>query len=458
MVVNKPVSRHIARHIRIKPVQYVITFFMAFIIVGTILLLIPGSSRNAEGIGVVQAFFTSTSAVCVTGLVVADTYTEWTLFGQIVILCLIQIGGLGIMTAATMFSIALRRTITLRERLIMAESLNQYSIQGLVLLVKRIILGTFVIESVGTILLSIRFIPQYGLSNGLFRSIFHSISAFCNAGFDIMGNKGPFSSFISYNTDPLVCITLMVLIIAGGTGFAVWSDLLSSKKFSRLFLHTKLVVTVTSALILTGFISFLLLEYNNPLTMGNMTFWQKIMASFFQSVTTRTAGFNTIDQNSMTGASKFLSMFLMFIGGSPGSTAGGIKTTTAGILLFNAISVWRERSDTELFGKRVSDMTAKKALSIFFAGVMVVSILSFVLQITEKLTMESILYEAFSAFGTVGLSTGITPGLSNAGRIAVAIAMYCGRVGVLTMGLALASSVTDNTVKYRFSEDKVMLG
>jgi trk system potassium uptake protein TrkH len=444
--------------LKLKQTQAIVIVFAANIVVGGILLNLPISSRDGHSIGFINALFTATSAVCVTGLVLVDTYTHWTIFGQVIILLLIQVGGLGFMALATLFSLALGRKISFKERLLIAESLNQNSPQGMVKLIKDILLGTLIFEGLGAIILSIRFIGQFGIRNGIYKGIFHSVSAFCNAGFDLMGEYGQFSSLTSYVEDPVVNLTIILLIIIGGLGFAVWEDVYKTRNFSELRLHTKLVLVVTAILLISGFIFFLALEYSNAKTLQPLGFKGKILASIFQSVTPRTAGFNTLSLPDLTNASKLITMALMFIGGSPGSTAGGIKTATAGVLLFTVISVLRGSRDVNVFRKRLEVEVIFRSLTVFVLGFIVIIITTFVLSIFENATVLEYLFESTSAFGTVGLSLGITPNLSSVSKAALIITMFLGRIGVLTMGMAITVRMQKSEVKLKYPEAKVMVG
>lgn len=446
------------KNINMKPTQTIAIGFAMVILIGSILLCLPVASKNYESIGFINAFFTATSAVCVTGFVVVDTYTHWSFFGQIVILLLIQIGGLGFITTATLFSFILRRRISLKERLIVVESLNMYSLQGVIRLVRRVLLGTLVFEGIGALLLSLRFVRDFGIINGIYKGIFHAISAFCNAGFDIMGQYDQYSSLTMYAEDITVNLVIVSLIIIGGLGFAVWDDLYKAKSFKSLHLHSKLVLFITGILLLFGFVSFFLIEFNNAGTIGNLNVKDKTLASFFQSVTTRTAGFNTVNFSSMRDASIFIAILLMFVGGSPGSTAGGIKTTTMGVLLFTAMSVVKSRQDTEMFKRRISYLTVTRALTITLFGALIVSTATLILTTFENVSFIEALFESTSAFGTVGLSMGITPALGLIGKVTLTITMFIGRVGVLTMALALLSKSQDKFNSYRYREDKVMVG
>ncbi|MGO1713423.1 MAG: TrkH family potassium uptake protein, partial [Senegalia sp. (in: firmicutes)] len=310
------------------PAQVLVLGFATLIFIGATLLNLPMASADGRSIGFIDAFFTSASAVCVTGLVVVNTAVHWSLFGKILILFLIQIGGLGFMTMATLVPLVIGKKITLKDRLIMQEELNQFSLSGVVKLTRYIIISTLVIEGIGTILLSFKFIPEYGIGKGLWYSVFHAISAYCNAGFDIIGN-----SLESFVTSPIINGTISLLVILGGIGYSVYLDISNTRKFRKLTLHTKVVLVMTFALLLVGFLIFLVVEYNNPQTIGNLSFGSKVMTSFFQSVLPRTAGFNSVSMAGVTNATAFMIIILMFIGGSPGSTAGGIKTTTIGVVI-----------------------------------------------------------------------------------------------------------------------------
>ncbi|MFR3483837.1 MAG: TrkH family potassium uptake protein [Clostridia bacterium] len=357
----------------VKPARVLVLGFLLVLILGTIALKLPISSVDGESISWVDAFFTSTSAVCVTGLVVVNTAAQWSIFGQCVILALIQIGGLGFMAFTTLIFMIMGRRITLKERLVIQEALNQSTLSGIVKLTRRILIGTFLVEGIGAFLLSFRFIPQYGAGKGIFFSIFHSVSAFCNAGFDIIGNN-----MESYTGDLLVNFVIMALIILGGLGFVVWMDLLEMFRnrwrerlswrrcFSKLHLHSKLVLVISVSLILLGFLFFLIVEWSNPETLGGLSGKDKVLGALFQSVSTRTAGFNSISQGGLNESSKFMTIILMFIGGSSGGTAGGIKTVTIAVLLITVISVVRGKRYTEVFGRRIGEETIRKSMAVFW--------------------------------------------------------------------------------------------
>lgn len=438
------------------PTQILVIGFALLILVGAILLNLPIASQGEDEVGFINALFTSTSAVCVTGLVVVDTGTYWSTFGQVVIIALIQVGGLGFMTMATMFFIILGKRISLKERLIMQEALNQNSLAGIVRFTKYIIIGTFIIEGIGALFLSLKFVPEYGWVKGIVYAIFHSISAFCNAGFDLIGGG---RSLTPYVADPIVNFAICGLIIIGGLGFSVMVDIINQKNLKRLSLHSKMVLFITSLLLSIGFIMFLVLEWHNPETLGELNFGGKLLGAFFQSVSPRTAGYNTIALAKMTNASKLLTIILMYIGGSPGSTAGGIKTATLGVILFTLISVIKGKEETELFQKRVSRDIVNRGITVAVIGITLIMIITMVLMITEiGFSFEEILFEVTSAFGTVGLTLGITPSLSKIGKIVIIFMMFAGRVGPLTIAYALARQQRKNKGIIKYPEGKILVG
>jgi len=443
--------KHRILKLDLNPPRVLALGFLGLIVLGTILLSLPIATRSGVSIGVLDALFTSASAVCVTGLVVVNTSEYWSLFGQIIILLLIQIGGLGIMTMATIFALISGKRISIKERLIIKEQLNQETLTGLVKLTKYIIFLTFGIEIIGALFLSSQFIPKYGIAKGIWFSIFHSISAFCNAGFDLIGD-----SFISYSSSIPTITSLSLLIIIGGLGFSVIMDTGRNRKWNRFSLHTKLVLVITIALIIVGALAFLILEYNNPNTIGNQTFGEKLLSSLFASVVPRTAGFNSIDVGSMEQSSVFLTIILMFIGGSPGSTAGGIKTATFGVIALTTFNFVKGEREVEVFKNRVSTETIIKSLAIVTVGISMIILVSFILTITEGKLFLDTLFEATSAFATVGLSRGITPELSNIGKIIIISTMYAGRVGPLTM--AFAFGYRKKRRQYRYSEGHISVG
>ncbi len=402
--------------------------------------MLPISNRSGESLGFVNCLLTATSATCVTGLVAADTWSQWTVFGQLVILFMIQIGGLGFITIGVFLSIILRRKIGLKERGLMQESVNTLQIGGVVRLAKKIVQGTLLFEGVGALLLSIRFVPELGLLKGVYYGIFHSISAFCNGGFDLMGFREPYSSLTFYYDDWLVNLTIMSLIVIGGIGFIVWDDLSKHKlQFRKYLLHTKIVLVTTLALTLGGGILFFLLERNH--VMADMGFGGQVWSALFQSVTARTAGFNTTDTAALTDGSKLVTIVLMFIGGSPGSTAGGIKTTTLAVLLLSIRASVNQTDGLNVYNRRLDEGVARQAgliLSFNLALAIVASVWIVVFQ--PGLLMSDVLFETFSAIGTAGMSTGITRELFPVSKLALVVLMYCGRVGSLSSALAFTQS------------------
>lgn len=438
----------------ISPTRIIVSSFFIIIFAGACLLNLPIASNDGVSIGFINALFTATSATCVTGLVIADTLTQWTLLGQIVILILIQVGGLGLVTLATFFSVLLGRKVSMKGKIIAQESISDYSYTDVLGMIKNIVLITAVIEFIGAILFSISFIPRFGV-RGIYISIFHTISSFCNAGFDIFGG---YSSLTQFDKDPLIIYTTALLIIIGGLGFIVWKDLYNYRKQRRLYLHTKIVLIVSSFLIVFGAIFFLGLEYSNPDTMGSLTLFEKINGAFFQSVTCRTAGFNTLPLNEMSEVSKMFTILLMFIGAAPGSTGGGIKVTTFGIILIAIISNIKGENETIILRRRVSQEVVSKALSIAFLSIVLIFIMTVIIIGVEKLNFINVLYEVTSAFGTVGLSTGITPSLHNISKILIIFTMFLGRVGPLTFAIAIAMKANKRAQNAVYPEGKMMVG
>ena len=439
---------------KLKGVQILALGFIFVILVGALILTLPISTTSGESTNFLDALFTATSAVCVTGLIVVDTGTYWNMFGQTVIMILIEIGGLGFMSFTTLIAIILGKKITLRERLILQDAMNTFNIQGLVKMVKYVLVFTVSVQFFGALLFSTQFVPEYGLEKGIFYSIFHSISAFCNAGFDVLGN---FSSLTSYNSNAVVILVASALIIIGGLGFTVWSELYSSKSLKKVSLHSKMVILMTTVLVLGGTVLMFLFENNNVNTIANMSFMDKVMNSFFASVTPRTAGFNSISTDGMTTAGQFLTIILMFIGGSPGSTAGGIKTTTIGILIVTIICVIQGREDSEVFKRRFSKDLVYKAFTLIFIGISLVIVVTMLLSYTEKgASFISLFYETVSAFGTAGLTLGLTSELSSIGKVLIMFMMYLGRVGPLTVVLSITRKKINSGIKY--PEGKILIG
>lgn len=450
---RKPISK-------LNPYQMMVVGFAGVILIGAILLSLPIATQTGESISFLDALFTSTSAVCVTGLVVVDTATYWSFFGHIVIIMLIQVGGLGFMTITTLFSLIIKKRINLKERLLIQESLNQIDLSGLVKLTRYILLMTFTIEGIGALILSTVFIPQFGFVKGTWYSIFHAISAFCNAGFDLMGTvSGPFSSLTSYVNNTTITLAISLLIILGGLGFPVILDIIRNKKISKLNMHSKIVLISTAILILFGMVFIFAVEYKNPDTLGNLSLKGKLLASLFQSVTIRTAGFNTIDLALLNQASLFIMMIFMFIGASPASTGGGVKTTTIATLILTVKSLLLGKEDIEVFERRISSSTVKKSVGIFFVGISAVSIGILLLSLTEgEFNLVEAAFEVISSFATVGLSIGGSINLTSIGKLLIVIYMFMGRVGLLTIFLALVSKNTVNKQLIRYPECRIIVG
>ena len=443
-----------------RPTQIMVCGFAAIIVIGALLLTLPIASQSGESIGLLNALFTATSAVCVTGLVMVDTATYWSLFGQIVIITLIQIGGLGFMTVATMFSLMARKKIQLRERLLIQESLNQADLSGLVRLTRFVLIITITIEGIGALVLSTVFIPQFGLSKGIWYSVFHAISAFCNAGFDLMGSvSGPFTSLNSYVNNFTVSMTVCALIVLGGLGFPVVLDIVRKRRFSKLNVHSKVVLFSTATLIFVGALFIFLIEFNQKATMADLPLKGKVLSAIFQSVTARTAGFNTLDLATLRESSVFVMIILMFIGASPASTGGGIKTTTLAVLIITVRSFLSGKSDIEAFERRLAPSTIKKSLGIFVISISAVIFGTLIISITQpNFTLVQSAFEVTSALATVGSSLAGTPNLNALGKIIIIIFMFMGRVGSLTLFMAILSGGRRKSQPIRYAEGKIMVG
>lgn len=434
--------------------------FACAIIFGAILLTLPISSKDGQFTNFLDCLFTATSATCVTGLVVFDTFLKWSIFGQIVIIMLIQMGGLGIITFATFFSIAVGKKLGLRRAQIAQESLSNDEILDIGKLIKLVISFSLTVEAIGAIILSLAFIPKYG-ANGIYIGVFTAISAFCNAGFDVLGREGAYSSLVHYNNNPVILITVMLLIIVGGLGFVVWRDISQYKKTKRLILHTKVVLMMTVILIIVGTFAFLFFEWKNSLTMGNLPLEQKILASAFQSVTSRTAGFNSVDNVVLTDQSKLMTIFLMFIGAAPGSTGGGVKVTTFAVILFTALSVIKGNDVTTIMKHKISKSVVYKAITIIFLGAIVVFITTSIIYFTSKTRSMNYglncLFETVSAFGTVGLTAGVSAVASVPAKIALILTMFIGRVGPVSFVVAIAMRPIKHKTQV-IPDGKIMVG
>lgn len=423
---------------RFSGMQMIAGGFFIIILTGTLLLMLPWASKSDGGTSFITALFTAASATCVTGLVVVDTFSHWTLFGQLVILTLIQIGGLGFISIGVTVSILLRKKIGLKERGLIRESFNVIELRGMVRLTKRVICGTFFFEFTGAVILSICFIPRMGWLQGIYYGIFHAVSAFCNAGFDLMGRYSPFSSLTAYYDHPIVTVTIMLLILIGGLGFIVWNDLAEHKwHFRKYALHTKIVVSATLVLVFAGALAFYFIEGNY--LFADMSTGGKILSSLFCAVTPRTAGFNTVDVGAMTDGSKLLTIVLMFIGGAPGSTAGGVKVTTIVVLLVYIKANLTRTVGYNIFGRRLEDDALRKAAAVFCTNLFLAVSAAIIICSLQNFNGIDTLLEVFSAIGTVGMTAGLTTQLNTISRVLIVLLMYLGRVG----SLSFAMSFTD---------------
>ena len=459
-------QRKSARKIRFSTVQIVALGFFGVIFLGGVLLWLPFSNR--QPIAFIDALFTSVTAVCVTGLVTIVPAEQFTVAGKVILMALIQIGGLGIIACTSAFFLILRKRITMKARITIQQAYGLDTLSGMVKFIIRIIKGTFLVEGIGAVLFACKFVPEFGFIKGVGYGIFHSISAFCNAGIDILGS----TSFMRYVTSPLVNFTTMFLIVTAGLGFPVWHDIAENLKkcgrqrkrplkwlFTRLQLQSKVVLMMTAGLLLIGTLGFFLIEYNNPETMGPLNVPQKLMASMFQSVTTRTAGFASVSQEGLEASSKLLGCILMFIGGSPAGTAGGIKTTTAAMLLLTVICVLRNRRDTECFDRKIDNGIVRSGITIalitfilLFCGIAALTLFE------PGRDFLNLMYEATSAMGTVGLSANLTPELSRGSHVVLMLLMYIGRIGPMTMALVFAGKSNKSEQFRELPEENIMIG
>lgn len=442
---------------KLMPTQIIAITFAAIIVLGTVLLMLPAASRDGTSCGFRPALFTATSATCVTGLVMYDTWSQWSAFGQTVIICLIEIGGLGFMSAASLVVFLFRRKVGLKQRMLMAQALSMDEMSGVVKLQKWVLLGSLSIQLTGALVLMLHFLPQYGFRQALVWGAFHSISAFCNAGFDIFGSIAPGMSVITFNADPVVCITLMALVVLGGLGFFVWEELVRLHSFKKFSIYTKLVLITTGVLIVGGAGLILLLEWNNPGTFGSMPWPQKILNAFFQSVTLRTAGFASVDQALLTDAGKGVSTVLMLIGGSSGSTAGGLKTVSFVVLILFLWARARGKNTVHVFRRTIPEEKVMDAMTI--AGVML--LLGFTgavfISATSPISFIDGLYEAVSALATVGLTAGVTTSLSIPAQYMIIAFMYFGRVGILTISLGFLMGDRAEE-RFRYAHTNLLIG
>lgn len=430
--------------------QIILLGFLITIFIGSILLSLPVSSADGQAVPYIDALFTATTATCVTGLVTVPTATTWSLFGQVVILVLIQIGGLGIITIMTGVMLLLNRRIGVSDRLLIQDAFNLNTMSGMVSFVRKVLLGTLIIECIGAALYMLVFVPEFG-ARGIWISVFNSVSAFCNAGMDIIG----LNSLCGYATDPLVNFTTSALIVLGGIGYIVWWDVIrvlktrtkqNRKVFRHLTLHSKIAISSTLVLLVSGTVLFLIFEYNNPLTIQSLSLFDKLQVASFQSVTTRTAGFATVPQENLTNASSMVALLLMFIGGSPVGTAGGAKTVTMAVLVCSAISSIQNRNETTLFGRSVSRQSITKAVAVVTASFAIAFTSTVLLSAVMETSALDILFETVSATATVGLSRNLTGSLNLAGKIIIIVTMYFGRVGPISLAVALGSKKTSQNI------------
>lgn len=442
---------------RLTPPQILVLGFAAIIFLGAGLLTLPFASATGHSIAFIDALFTATSATCVTGLVVVDTGSAYTMFGQIVIVSLIQIGGLGFMTMSTLIAFAFRKKITLKERLVLQEAFNQGSMEGIVRLIRKVIIYSLSIEAIAAVILTIRWTFDLGFPKALYFGIWHGISMFNNAGFDLFGTvDAPFVSFTAYADDFVVNFVVMALIVLGGIGFIVMSDLMDYKTKKKLSLHSKVVLSMTGFLIVFGALVIFIFEYSNNRTMGSLDMGGKVLASFFQSIAPRTAGPNTVDIGALRQASQFFIVILMFIGASPGSTGGGIKTTTFTILISAIATMIRGKEDMVIFRYRLAKDRILKAITLTMMALFLVIIVTMLLSTTEDAQLLKILFEVTSAFGTVGLTMGLTPELTTFGKILISLTMFAGRLGPITLAYALQPKQEKEL--YRYPEGKITIG
>ncbi|EWG11265.1 TrkH family potassium uptake protein [Cytobacillus firmus] len=439
--------------IRMNPAQALSVGFLILIAIGTLLLMLPFSTSDRHHLSFIDALFEATSAVCVTGLVVVDTQTTFTVFGQVVLMALIQIGGLGFMTFGVLIAIMLGKNIGLKGRLMIQESLNQLTIEGMVRLVKFVVAFTLIVEAIGAIILAVRWAEDFGFPQSLYYGAFHSVSAFNNAGFDIMGD---FSSVTGYVGDFTVIMTLSSLFIIGGIGYIVLLDLKINKSLRKFSLHTKLVLLMTLILNILGTVFIFFLEFNNPATIGDLGMKEKLLGSYFHGVVPRTAGFNSLNTGELTMGSQLITMLLMFIGGGSGGTAGGIKVTTFALILLAVRALIKEDEEVNLMGRRIPKELIFRAFTITVYSMGLIALVLFLLSLTENAPLNMLLFEVISAFGTVGMSLGLTPELSPVGKALISFMMFAGRVGPLTLAFALARR--REKANFKYAEEKIMIG
>ena len=445
------------RKVKMSPTQIIAVSFLAIIFIGTVLLMLPISSRDGIACEFRPALLTATSATCVTGLVMYDTWTQWSSFGQVVIITLIEIGGLGVMSLASIFVFALRKKVGLKQRMLIAQALSLNEMDGVVSLQKTVIFGSLGIQAIGALILFLRFLPEYGAEQAAVWGIFHAISGFCNAGFDIFGQFAPGASAAFVNDDPVVFLTLMTLVAVGGLGFFVWEEVVRVRSWKKFSVYTRLVLIMSAVLTVAGWVLFCVLEWNNPQTMGQMPVWQKLLNGLFQSVTVRTAGFAGVDQALLTDGSKAVSMALMLVGGSSGSTAGGVKTVTILVLFLFLWTRARGRSTVSVFKRTIPNDKVLDAMTIVMLVIAMAFAGAALITATSPVNFTDALYETVSALATVGLTAGVTTKLSILGQYLIILFMYFGRVGILTISLGFLMGDRAEE-RYRFAETNLLIG
>ena len=441
----------------LSPTKIIAVTFLILILTGAFLLTLPVATRDGQGCDFLRALFTATSATCVTGLTPFDTYTQWSGFGQGVLLCLIEVGGLGFMSMATLFVFLLRKRIGLKQRMVMAQALSLNDMEGVVRLQRTVIFGSLSVEALGAAILAAYFTPRFGFGKALWLGVFHSVSAFCNAGFDVFGFLEPGASLMTFQDDPLVLLTLGALVVIGGLGFLVWEELAERKPLRRMSVYTRLVLSTTGALLLAGWVLTCLLEWNNPDTLGNMPVWEKLLNGFFQSVTLRTAGFAAVDQGKLTEGGKAVSMIIMLIGGSSGSTAGGLKTVTFVVLVLFIWARLRGRSTVCAFRRTIPASQVLDAMTIAMAMLILAMFGAVFICATSPVGFTNALYEAISALATVGLTADTTLRLSVPAQYLIILYMYFGRVGILTISLGFLTG--DRAAeRFRYAQTSLLIG
>ena len=441
----------------LSPTKVIALTFAAIILTGALLLTLPVASRSGISCGFRPALFTATSATCVTGLVLYDTWSQWSGFGQAVIITLIEVGGLGFMSAASLVVFLLRKKVGLKQRMVMAQALSLTDMEGVVRLQKVVLLGSLAVQSAGALILFLRFLPEFGPMTALKWGIFHSISAFCNAGFDIFGVLNPGASLLEFNSDPVVLLTLGALVVVGGLGFLVWQEIVNIHKFKDFSVYTKLVLVMTGALLGLGMILFCILEWNNPGTLGSMGVGDKLLNGLFQSVTVRTAGFAAVDQAKLTDAGKAVSMVLMFVGGSSGSTAGGAKTVTMVVLVLFLAARARGRDTVSVFKRTIPNSQVLDAMTIAMILIGLAVFGAVFISATSPVSFVDAAFESVSALATVGITAGVTTSLSIPAQILIILYMYFGRVGVLTLslGFLMGDKAED---RFRYAQTNLLIG